>query len=282
MSTDPKKQLKTLLNRANPTLASHMEQLATNDHLEEMKGHLKELVEGEKAKKDPQHDEEDSKFIRSFRESFRGSAGPKGEDGKTPQKGVDYFDGKDGETPQRGVHYFTDEDILWLKDQIITQDILEKATPIKGVHYHDGIDGQSIKGDPGNDGISIEGLPGKDGVSPKIDDIVKAVVKKLTDEPTLEFKHLKDGATVVGNLPRRGTGYKLSDQRYGSHGTPTNPQIPSGTINGVNTTFTVTGSISALFLNGGFQIPSGTDYTLSGTTITFVNPPPSGSNLFGI
>lgn len=40
----------------------------------------------------------------------RGATGAKGADGKTPVKGVDYFDGKDGYTPIKGVDYWTEAD----------------------------------------------------------------------------------------------------------------------------------------------------------------------------
>lgn len=36
--------------------------------------------------------------------------GPKGADGHTPVKGVDYFDGADGYTPVKGVDYFDGKD----------------------------------------------------------------------------------------------------------------------------------------------------------------------------
>ncbi len=39
-----------------------------------------------------------------------GPGGPKGADGYTPIKGVDYFDGKDGYTPVKGVDYFDGKD----------------------------------------------------------------------------------------------------------------------------------------------------------------------------
>jgi hypothetical protein len=59
-------------------------------------------------------------------------------------------------------------------------------------------------------------------------------------------------------------------------------ETPSGTINGSNTAFTLahaptTGSLK-LFLNGARQQLTG-DYTLSGTTITFLTAPQSGSIL---
>lgn len=59
-------------------------------------------------------------------------------------------------------------------------------------------------------------------------------------------------------------------------------EIPSGTINGANVTFTlantpVAGTV-AVYLNGARQKVTD-DYTISGATITFVSAPLSGSNL---
>lgn len=54
--------------------------------------------------------------------------GPKGADGYTPIKGVDYFDGKDGK---------------------------DGYTPVKGVDYFDGLQGlRGFKGDKGDKGDS--------------------------------------------------------------------------------------------------------------------------------
>lgn len=53
-----------------------------------------------------------------------GTDGKDGVDGKTPVKGVDYFDGKDGKdgvdgyTPIRGVDYFTPEDVQEIVDEV--------------------------------------------------------------------------------------------------------------------------------------------------------------------
>jgi|26BtaG_2_1085354.scaffolds.fasta_scaffold01581_7 hypothetical protein len=60
-------------------------------------------------------------------------------------------------------------------------------------------------------------------------------------------------------------------------------ETPSGTINGSNKTFTlsvtpISGSLE-VYLNGAFQTAGGEDYTLSESTITFVNAPPTGSVL---
>ena len=43
---------------------------------------------------------------------FDGKDGRDGVDGKTPVKGIDYFDGEDGKTPIKGTDYFTESDKL--------------------------------------------------------------------------------------------------------------------------------------------------------------------------
>lgn len=55
-----------------------------------------------------------------------GPIGPKGDDGYTPVKGVDYFDGQDGKdgqdgyTPQKGIDYFDGKDGQDGKDYVLT------------------------------------------------------------------------------------------------------------------------------------------------------------------
>ncbi len=58
-------------------------------------------------------------------------------DGKTPVKGEDYDDGKDGHTPKKGEDYFDGE---------------PGYTPVKGKDYDDGKEGDP--GDPGEPGIA--------------------------------------------------------------------------------------------------------------------------------
>lgn len=60
-------------------------------------------------------------------------------------------------------------------------------------------------------------------------------------------------------------------------------EVPSGTINGSNTAFTIgyapmESEVLMVFLNGLLQ-RQGTDYTFSGTTITFAVAPASNSTL---
>lgn len=68
-------------------------------------------------------------------------------------------------------------------------------------------------------------------------------------------------------------------QEEGGSGSGANPQTPSGTIDGNNTSFTVTGALNNLFVNGAFQTPN-VDYTFSGGTISFTIAPPVGSVIY--
>lgn len=61
----------------------------------------------------------------------------------------------------------------------------------------------------------------------------------------------------------------------------TDNEVPSGTINGSNTVFTLANAPSPasslqLFLNGLLQTAGGVDYTLSGDTITYATAPETG------
>lgn len=60
-------------------------------------------------------------------------------------------------------------------------------------------------------------------------------------------------------------------------------EVPTGTINGSNTTFTLSESAheqdSLMVFKNGLLQKYTTDYTLSGTTITFVTAPATASEL---
>ena len=65
---------------------------------------------------------------------------PKGKDGYTPQKGIDYFDGKDGTngrdgvdgkdgyTPRKGIDYFTDNDVSQITE-VVVGDVMTDYIP---------------------------------------------------------------------------------------------------------------------------------------------------------
>lgn len=85
--------------------------------------------------------------------------GDKGDDGYTPIKGIDYFDGKDGYTPIKGVDYFDGVDGQNGRDG------QDGYTPRKGIDYFDGQNGKDgytpVKGVDYFDGQN--GKDGKDG-----------------------------------------------------------------------------------------------------------------------
>jgi hypothetical protein len=88
-----------------------------------------------------------------------------------------------------------------------------------------------------------------------------------------------DGAVTLGTT-------SLTFQKFSQAGaTPVfvDMETPSGTVNGSNDTFSlantpVTGSVH-VYLNGVLQESGGNDYSISGSTITFVTAPESGSKV---
>jgi hypothetical protein len=61
-------------------------------------------------------------------------------------------------------------------------------------------------------------------------------------------------------------------------------ELPSGVIDGVNTTFTLAHTPSPsrslqVYLNGSYKYPAAVDYQLSGSTVVFVVAPPAAAHL---
>lgn len=89
------------------------------------------------------------------------------------------------------------------------------------------------------------------------------------------------GVTATGGTPASNVTVNIPG---GSGGTMAYDEVPSGSIDGVNTTFTLahtpnpSGSL-ILQLNQGFPAGGGIDYSISGDTITMVVAPPPGSTL---
>jgi hypothetical protein len=85
-------------------------------------------------------------------------------------------------------------------------------------------------------------------------------------------------AATVEIWPAEVTGYSSSSPNFADN------ETPSGTINGVNTSFTLLHTVSptaslSLYKNGQLQIAGGADYTLSGSTITYGSAPKTGDVL---
>lgn len=188
-----------------------------------------------------------------------GKPGGRGEPGKTPLKGIDYYtEAEKNELiesvrPVLGKDYFTDGDIL-----AIVQMAKERAKPIAGVDYP---------------------LPkdGKDGTEVKGEDIVKKINNlPLDKDKMIDAKHIKGliEEKMKGTEMFRG-GLKM---RYGTE--------LEGIINGVNTVFTLPASAPRpkdgkfiVSARGVLKNSDSGDFTVSADnrTIIFTSAPPTGS-----
>ena len=136
----------------------------------------------------------------------------------------------------------------------------------KGDKGENGKDGKNgIDGKKGLDGLNgldgRDGAPGKDGVDGK-DGAEAKPAKEWTKEELIEL--------IRPLIPQR-TGIFGGRQRD-----MWIDEVPSGTINGTNKTFTITtGHITdseSIFVDG-VRMSKARDYTISGRTITFITAP---------
>lgn len=138
----PQEKLNKLSNyRKDKEFASYIEQVSTNEKIDE----LIQTVKDTQVEPTPQ--QEYPKFPEEI--SIKGVnliqiKGDKGDDGYTPVKGVDYFDGKDGKdgyTPIKNKDYFDGKDGKTPKidyDKIKSEIILEIPIPKDGKNGKDG------------------------------------------------------------------------------------------------------------------------------------------------
>lgn len=104
----------------------------------------------------------------------------------------------------------------------------------------------------------------------------------MTDK---KISQLDNGTPLQVNdlfvVARAGQDYKIPASQLKVF-TTTTQEIPTGDIDGINTEFTISetpiSETQNLYLNGIFQTEV-SDYTLSGTTITFVTAPQTGDEL---
>jgi hypothetical protein len=159
-----RKLLKKELFKQEPSLATFSEVQEVNGKVDNLAIKQEQL----EVKVDTVKEELKKKFAEELNyeidpESIRGFKGDKGDNGYTPIKDIDYFDGKDGYIPIKGKDYF------------------DGYTPVKGKDYFDG-----------KDGVEIPGLPGKDGSPDTPDEIVE---KLNTLEEVVE-------SSVIKGLPK--------------------------------------------------------------------------------
>lgn len=188
-----------------------------------------------------------------------GDNGDKGDDGYTPIKGKDYFTDKEIEkmikkaTPLKGKDYFTDKEIEKFKREL---------KPIAGIDYP-----MPENGKDGNDGNQIEG----EAIIDKINSL------PLDDNKKIDAKHIKGLAEgTKESVPLFRGGLKLI----------WNTEL-SGTVNGVNTVFTIPAGLPdpkddkfIVSARGVLKTSDAGDFTASNNnrTITFTSAPPSGSD----
>jgi hypothetical protein len=203
--------------------------------------------------------------------------------------------GDKGDMPVKGKDYLTDTEI----NQLISR-ILKQSTPIKGVHYNDGKKGDAyiltLK-DKKEIASQID-VPVVDKVVERTE-IIKEVSKNLTVEDIkgavskkeldIENKKILDGMVKIDGrikaVDMRWHGGGLSkvstDTTLTGNGTSSSPLSVVGggsfsglqeksltTPNGSTQTFAFTHTPKMIFWGGALQFLN-TDYTVSGTSITF-------------
>lgn len=137
---------------------------------------------------------------------------PEVEDGYTPIKGKDYFDGKDGYTPKKGVDYFDGENGTSPSVEDITQATSEKLTPL--VPKKEEILSEvlkegdelikSINADESDGKIKREKIEGLDEELTAIKNIPRG--REVKQQMVFPFSFSGDGVTTTFYLPKEPSG----------------------------------------------------------------------------
>ena len=144
--------------------------------------------------------------------ALKGDKGDPGEDGYTPQKGIDYFDGtdgKDGYTPQKGVDYFDGKDGS------------NGYTPVKGVDYWTKEDEDEIQNYIDNEfaDINAQGIQQTPLFANSVSDMkdtTKVYVLKETNEIWGYIETITEGGTAPNftNVMESSGAYVKAGYRY--------------------------------------------------------------------
>ena len=92
------------------------------------------------------------------------------------------------------------------------------------------------------------------------------------------------GVALSGDATLSNTGVLTLASTVAKHADFVSNEVPTGSVNGSNTVFTLANSPRSgtvrVFQNGmRLFVGAGNDYTISGSTITFVTAPTTGDNL---
>ncbi len=209
--------------------------------------------------------------LEALRELF------KGEDGGTPEKGVDYFTSEEikqfkdeilaGATPEKFVDYFTDSEIEFVM-RTVREGLIDEVTPQKGVHYDDGRPGKDAD-EAKITAKVIKEVRTLDEKQDAIDFSPEKLAEKLnTLEGVLDgkiikgwvkiedvVKAIKDGKLLnVKDLEGSG-GFNMNDQRWHGSGSSQssgglNKLTVTGVIDDSNVNFTVSDTPTYMIING--------------------------------
>lgn len=190
----------------------------------------------------------------------------KGNDGYTPVKGKDYFDG-DTITPEDIVPYVLAK-IPDVKAQNVDMEVLKRSVlaSLPFMEQKEGEDHEfspellheALKKKP----LQIEHVVGLSRLLEGMDYRLRSLVHGGGDT-------IKAGANVT--LTRNADG---TTSVSAASATGTNFETPTGTVNGVNTAFTVANTPKYLIVDNTILIEN-VDYTLSGLNITITGAPPT-------
>lgn len=164
--------------------------------------------------------------------------------------------------------------------------------------------GSNISITNGNGSITIAATGGGGGLYVNAQEVPSGAINGSNTAYTLSQTPTSDASVKLwldGLFQRQGTDYTISGSSitmtaapvsgqtldaaytYGSTGPSQSQEVPSGTINGSNVTFTLaqtpTSNAAVSLYQDGFLMRQGTDYTISGSTITMTTAPVSGQTL---
>ncbi len=142
-----------------------------------------------------------------------------------------------------------------------------------------GKDGKSIEGPKGKDGKDgRDGKDGKDGSSTTAKAVLEAIKDLSGEESTKFFKAIgsKIDISYIKNAQSfmyKGARYKLEDLMHGggsSSSSSSGYQVPTGTVNGVNTIFIFATAPNSIVVDGISMRQTSTDGTVNWTGTTTI------------
>jgi|SRR6185312_8804348 len=215
--------------------------------------------------------------------------------------------GDKGDTPVKGKDYFTDTEIAqiveYIRNLVVTRDILRAATPVKGIHYKDGENGKDYIL-TGSDKKEIAGLISVPVVEKVIErtEVVKEILPKSIDVSSVkgavskkeleqESKKILDGMVRfegrIKAVDQRWHGGGLSrvshDSTLSGSGTPSDPltvvggtgtgyQKPlTGSLNQATFTWTTAPNVIVVDNIPRQKVQSDGTINWTGTTTTILN-----------